>query len=282
MAKKKAKKKPTKPVFTVKTGDCMKLLGTDVIDVQLAFADPPFNIDWKGYDKYSDKQSPQYYISWCSEWMQLIHRRLADHGTFWLAIGDEFVSELDVLAKKIGFHKKSHVVWYYTFGVACPKNFARSHTHLIRYTKHKTRFTFNADDKNLRVPSARQLVYNDKRANPKGKLPDNTWVLSPFDLHLAFTSQEDTWLESRICGTFKERQQRGAYQEQKTCPQMPEPIMDRIITACSNRGDLVIDPFLGTGTTGAAAVRLDRNFWGCDISKNYVTRSRARIRKAFS
>jgi hypothetical protein len=60
--------------------------------------------------------------------------------------------------------------------------FSRSHTHLFYFVKDPQRFTFNADDPAVRVPSARQLVYADARANPKGWLPDNTWILRPQDL----------------------------------------------------------------------------------------------------
>lgn len=280
MAKKKSK--PKKPMWSMKTGDCVKLMSTNLFagGTDLAFADPPFNIDWPGYTNYRDNLADEAYLAWCREWIDQIHRYMSDYGTFWLAIGDEFASELDIIAKRAGFHRQSWVIWYYTFGVACPRNFARSHTHLFRYTKHKTKFTFNQDDKKLRVPSARQLVYKDSRANPKGKLPDNTWVLSPLDLENAFSPAEDTWLVSRVCGTFKEREQRGEYQKKKTVPQMPLEILNRIVIACSNPGDLVIDPFLGTGTTAEAALRLGRNFWGCDISSKDVAACRRRAKKA--
>lgn len=276
-----AKKKRKTDLFDCVEGDCLQALPA-LADgsVDLAFADPPYNIGYSAYDRYDDNKPADVYVAWCRDWMSLLHQKLKRHGTFWLAISDEFVSELDITAKQVGFHKRSHVIHYYTFGVACPANFARSHTHLLYYTKTKSKFTFNKDSPDLRVPSARQLVYNDKRANPKGKLPDNTWVLSPVDLGKAFSPEEDTWLVSRVCGTFHERQQRGTYQEEKAVPQMPLEILNRVITACSNTGELVVDPFLGNGTTGASAVALGRKFWGCDISPAYVARSRERIQEA--
>ena len=272
-----AKRKLT---WRAETGDCLKKIqDLDDRSVDLAFCDPPFNVNYE-YDKYQDNKKPEHYLEWCELWMAEVYRTLKQYGSFWLAIGDEYVSELDVLAKKLGFYKRSHVLWYYTFGVACSKNFSRSHTHLLYYTKTKSKFTFNAGDKSVRVPSARQLVYNDARGNPDGKLPDNTWVLSPFDLAKAFTSQEDTWLVSRVAGTFGERQERGTYGKTRGCPQMPVEILNRIVLACSNPGDLVLDPFLGTGTTGEAAIRHGRNFVGFDISNAYVKRVRERLRKA--
>ena len=266
--------------YRVSCADCLAWLpAVESGTVDLAVADPPYNIGYE-YDSYDDRRSPRDYLQWCRQWLEEIHRTVAETGSFWLYIGDEYVSELDVQAKEIGFYKRSHVVHYYTFGVACSKNFARSHTHLLYYTKSKTEFTFNAEDPAIRVPSARQLVYNDKRANPKGKLPDNTWVLSPVDLKKAFESAEDTWLVSRVCGTFQERVERGTYGEKRAIPQMPEKIAERIIRACSNPGDRVMDPFLGTGTTGAVAVRLGRRFLGCEISRAYTERALQRIEAA--
>lgn len=271
-----------KLICDVRVGDCLKLLPTvDPGSVDLLFCDPPFNINYD-YDKYADNKKPEHYLEWCEEWINLCYKAVARHGTFWIAIGDEYVSELDVLAKKAGFYKRTHVVWYYTFGVACPNGFARSHTHLLHYTKTKSKFTFNRDEKKLRVPSSRQLVYNDSRANPDGKLPDNTWVLLPMDLDRAFSKEEDTWLASRVCGTFGERQERGTYGEARSCPQMPLEIMNRIVLACSKPGDLVLDPMSGTFSTGDAAVRNKRSFIGFDISSAYCKRGRDRLRNAIN
>jgi site-specific DNA-methyltransferase (adenine-specific) len=187
----------------------------------------------------------------------------------WVFAPDELVSEIDCLAKNTWkLHKRCHVIWYYTFGVASTKNFSRSHTHILYYTKRKNRFIFNADE--IRVPSARQLVYNDKRQNVKGKLPDNTWVLTRAQLEECFGADNDTWLESRVCGTFRERRDHSPNQ-------LPEALIERIIKACSNPGDLVVDPFLGTGTTIKKAVELGRRGLGIDVSAVCVEESRKRI-----
>lgn len=234
----------------------------------LIFADPPYNIDWD-YDKYQDKKSVSTYLAGAKAWISQIHAALTFHGSFWLAIGDELVSEMDVLCKSLGFFKRGHVLWYYTFGVNCVNNFTRSHTHLLYYTKHRTKFIFNADLKALRVPSARQLIYNDKRADPNGRLPDNTWILRPQNVPAIDGAESDTWHIPRVAGTFKERTFRKQGREHKGPPQLPVLLLERIITACSKPGDLVVDPFSGTGTTGVAALRLGRHYVGMDISKNY-------------
>ena len=216
-------------MFDLKCQDCLDWLDSlEPESVHLAIADPPYNIGYNAYDKYQDQRETADYHGWCRGWVSRIYKALRPDGAFWLYINDENVSELDVAAKSIGFHKRSHVIHYYTFGVACAKNFARSHTHFLYYTKHKRRFTFNASESELRVPSARQIVYKDKRANPDGKLPDNTWVLSPIDFQKAFTPEEDVWLVSRVCGTFGERVERGTHGVKRGLPQMPELLVDRV------------------------------------------------------
>ena len=131
--------------------------------------------------------------------------------------------------------------------------------------KNPKSFTFNDDL--IRVPSARQLVYSDSRANPMGRLPDDTWVLRPQDLPAGFTADCDTWYFSRVCGTFKERV--GWH----GC-QMPERLLGRIIEACSNAGEVVLDPFSGSGTTLAVAKKLGRRYLGFEISPDYAKRTR--------
>ncbi|MDT0616795.1 site-specific DNA-methyltransferase, partial [Streptomyces lancefieldiae] len=125
------------------------------------------------------------------------------------------------------------------------------------------RFTFNADA--VRVPSARQLVYNDGRAVAAGRLPDDTWILRPQDVPDAFQPDEDTWYFRRVCGTFKERA--GWH----GC-QMPEQLLGRIIRVSSNEGDVVLDPFAGSGTTLVAAKKLGRRWLGFELSKGYYER----------
>ena len=251
--------------------DCLKgLKKLDSATVDLAFADPPFNIGYD-YDVYQDKLESDRYLAWSRDWTAEVVRVLKPHGTFWLAIGDEYAAELKLmLQKEHGLTCRSWVVWYYTFGVHCTSKFSRSHTHLFHMVKDPKKFTFNAEDAEVRVPSARQLVYADRRANPKGRLPDDTWILRPQDLPEGFQPEADTWYFPRVCGTFAERA--GWH----GC-QMPERLLARIIRACSNAGEVVLDPFAGSGTTLAVAKKLGRRFVGFEISEQYVAEIRKRL-----
>ena len=253
-------------------GDCVEnLKRVEAGSVDLIFADPPFNIGYK-YDVYDDRQQAEDYLDWCRQWIEGCYQALKPTGTFWLAIGDEFAAELKIEAQKAGFHCRSWVIWYYTFGVNCVNGFTRSHTHIFHFVKDKKKFTFNRMNPQIRVPSARQLVYGDNRANPAGRLPDNTWILRPQDAPTSFGTGHDTWYFARVAGTFKERE--GFH----GC-QMPEQLLARIIRSTSNPQELVLDPFGGSGTTMCVAKKLGRQYIGLELSEEYVKYINERIER---
>ena len=260
---------------TIQQGDCIELLASlKKESVDLVFADPPFNIGYQ-YDVYDDSREASEYVAWCRKWIQGIYRSLKSNGTFWLAIGDEYAAELKIEAQKAGFHCRSWVVWYYTFGVNCRNGFSRSHTHLFYFVKNPKDFTFNRTNPEIRVKSARELVYADNRANPNGRLPDNTWITRPQDApqFLSFSPSHDTWFFSRVAGTFKERE--GFH----GC-QMPEQLMARIIRTSSRPQELVLDPFAGSGTTLCVAKKLARHWIGFELSAEYVSFIQQRLDNA--
>ena len=240
------------PVGTIVQGDAVEILaGWPEGCVDLVFADPPFNIGY-AYDRYRDNRPPEEYLAWTEKWIDAALRVLKSEGTFWIAIGDEYAAEVRVRMRERAT-LRNWVVWHYTFGQNCARKFNRCHTHLFYFVKNPKRFTFNAGDPSLRVKSDRQLKYNDKRANPDGKLPGDVWNEFP-----------------RVCGTYKERV--GWH----PC-QMPVRLLERIILGCSNPGDLVLDPFAGSGTTLVAAARHGRRWVGVELSKAYAVRARKRI-----
>ncbi|TWT32652.1 DNA-methyltransferase [Blastopirellula retiformator] len=260
---------PKVAIDKLKNEDCiqgMKKLPDGSVD--LVFADPPFNIGFK-YDVYDDRRSADEYLEWSRGWMEQVVRVLKEDGSFWLAIGDDFAAELKVLATRdLGLHCRNWVVWYYTFGMHCKAKFTRSHTHLYYFVRDPEKFTFN--DTPIRVPSARMLVYGDRRANPKGRIPDDTWVLRPQDIPDSFQAEEDTWHFPRVAGTFKERA--GFH----GC-QMPEQLLGRIIKVSSSEGETVLDPFAGSGSTLVVSKKLGRRFLGFEMSPEYATAAQSRI-----
>jgi site-specific DNA-methyltransferase (adenine-specific) len=250
-------------------GDCLARFGdVEEASVDLVFADPPFNIGY-GYDVYDDRRDADQYLDWTRRWAREVVRVLRPTGTFWLAIGDEYAAELKcIFHREMGLSLRSWVIWYYTFGVHCTRKFSRSHAHLFHFTRDPKQYTFN--DEAIRVPSARQLVYADARAHPQGRLPDDTWILRPQDVPGGFAADGDTWYFPRVCGTFKERA--GWH----GC-QMPEQLLGRILRACSHPGDVVLDPFGGSGTTLVVAKKLDRRYLGFELSPDYAAQIQARL-----
>ena len=218
----------------------------------LVFADPPFNIGYK-YDKHKDNLKRPSYVAWTREWMAACARALKPAGSFYVAIGDDYAADVKMIADELGLCMRNWMIWHYTFGQQTKDKFARAHTHIFYFVKDRSNFTFNGHA--VRVPSDRQLLYADSRANPAGKMPDDVW---------------DEF--SRVCGTFKERV--GWH----PC-QMPERLIGRIICASSDRGDCVLDPFIGSGTTAAAAFRFRRHYSGIDISEVYVSNTLERVKQ---
>ncbi|MEM9753517.1 MAG: site-specific DNA-methyltransferase [Planctomycetota bacterium] len=286
---------------TIALGDCVANMNAWSEDsVDLVFADPPYNIGFEYDGHYEDARSDEDYLNWTYDWINAASRLLKPSGSLYILIGDEYAAETRVHLKQL--QRDGHllfrnwIVWHYTFGQRCKLKFNRSHAHLFycvgraalgKNGKPKSNltksppFTFHYDA--AAVPSARMTTYNDSRQNPRGKLPDDTWVMKfpamdnwhvrPQDASDEgfFDAGWDTWYQSRLAGTFKERQQ------WHPC-QLPEALLERIIQVSSNPGDLVFDPFAGSGTTLAVAKRLERDYLGCELSPDYRKKAMTRLR----
>ena len=225
-------------------GDCVQWLGQQSKPfADLIFADPPFNIGYK-YDLYEDRKAYEDYYAWTEQWMAGCKGVLKPTGSFWVAIGDDYAAEIRLIGRKLGLHLRNWVIWHYTFGQQTKAKFARSHTHLFYFVNDPKEFTFN--DQAVRTFSDRLREYADRRASKDGKMPNDVWSEFP-----------------RVCGTFVERVQ------WHPC-QMPESVLSRIIRVSSRPGDVVFDPFSGSGTTLAVAKKLSREFLGTELSASYV------------
>lgn len=279
---------------TIQHGDCLELArAIPDKSVALAFMDPPFNIG-DDYDQHDDKQDPATYLKWTAMWIDEAVRILKPDGSLWICASEEFICEIkvvaegrfDLIAKGLQHEgddafimreekrlkQRHHMIWYYTFGVQCPRKLARSKTHMLHFVKSLKNHKWDEDA--VRTASARQTDYNDKRANPAGRLPDDTWMIRPVDVVAAggFREDHDVQLASRICGTFKNRA--------GTPNQMPEQLVGRVIRLCTDPGDVVVDFFAGSGTTPATAKKLGRRFVGFELSSEYALQATHRVEAA--
>ncbi len=285
-------------------GDCVDLMQSwPPATADLIFADPPYNIGFEYDGHYEDRRPDEDYLDWTYRWINAAADLLKPTGSLYILIGDEYAAETRLHLKKLQQQGRllfrNWIVWHYTFGQRCKLKFNRSHAHLFycvgpaalnlrtgkpraNLTK-KPPFTFHYDA--VALPSARMTTYGDSRQNPRGKLPDDTWVAkfpAMGDWHVRpqeaaaegwFDPEGDTWFQSRLAGTFKEREQ------WHPC-QLPEALLERVLRCSSNAGDLVLDPFAGSGTTLAVAARLQRQWLGCELSPSYAKKATARISKA--
>lgn len=253
-------------------GDCVKVLGSLPSScAQLVATDPPFNIGLK-YDLYEDKKDYKAYLAWCKAWLTECHRILAPNGSIFVCIGDEYQAEINVLLKELGFYWRNTIIWYYTFGENQKAKFNRTHTVIHYFSKSSTEWKFYGDS--VKVPSKRQLM-GDKRAKAGGKLPDDVWESTEHGDVAPSALPDDVWKISRVCGTFKERilDEDGSAHP---C-QMPMSVMERIVKCSTELGDLVVDPFCGTGTTAAAAQASGRKFITMDMSEKYAQVAATRL-----
>ena len=222
----------------------------------LIIADPPFNIDWK-YDVYIDKKNDEEFLNWNKEWISEAKRLLNDSGNLIICMGDEYAADIDVLARRaLGLHRRNWIIWHYTFGqsgkLETRKGFTRSKTHVFRYVKNPAKAYF--DPISVAVPSDRQLKYNDKRGDPRGKVPN------------------DVMMFKRIAGTHKDR-----FPQMST--QMPIEMVNVWIKAMTKAGDVVFDPFPGSGVSLRAAGLLDRKFLGVELSPDYTRRIKEKLKE---
>jgi site-specific DNA-methyltransferase (adenine-specific) len=218
---------------------------------RLIFTDPPYNIgiDY-GDGEQADSLSDSAYMKWVRNWFGLCWDCLTDDGSLWVMIGDEYAAEYAVELKATGFTIRSWVKWYETFGVNCSNKFNRTSRHIFYAVKDSSSFVFNPEP--VTRPSDRQTKYGDSRAAAGGKIWDDVWQIP------------------RLTGTCAER-----IPDFPT--QLPLALVEPIVLCASMPGDLVVDPFNGSGTTGVAAVRNARKYVGIEKSETFADTATKRI-----
>jgi site-specific DNA-methyltransferase (adenine-specific) len=275
------------PIFThpdnkatcaVHIGDCRDIL-RDLPEAKqskldLVFADPPFNWN-RAYDRYDDKLPEQQYLDFTYDWLDLCIKGLRPGGALWVNIPDDWAAEIVCYLKGRGPataegkpRKPPHLmlmqnwcVWHYRFGQNAVERFINSKVHALYFIKAGGPHTWNP--KEIAELSDRAAIYGDARTlSKKDGMPAKMRV--PMDVWYG-----QFW--GRIQGNNTERRH---YHDN----QLPEVYLERIVRACSNPGGLVLDPFLGSGTTGVMAHALGRNFIGCEFSADNAAHAVERIK----
>ena len=234
-------------------GDCLDVMG-HISDgwVDLIYADPPYNTG-RDFGKFDDRwSSDEEYLGFIVARLREMHRILKPTGSLYLhcdpTMSHYLKVELDAVFGRANF--RNEIIWCYTGPGRVTRWFQRKHDVVLFYARTDDA-TFNADS--VRIPyvadyTAARGVHGahkgqgSKKRHLQGRIPTDWWA----DPHLTNVS---AWMKERT-----------GYPTQK-----PLRLLDRIIKASSNKGDLVFDPFCGSGTTLVSAHRLGRWYIGCDI-----------------
>lgn len=247
--------KPATDIYVGDNRDVLPQIKKGSVD--LIFADPPFNWD-VNYGKWRDNMPREAYLKFTYEWIDACLRVLAPHGSIWINIPDDTAAEIVVYLKK---EKKLSMVnwciWHFRFGQCRNSNFIVSKVHALYFAKDPSRRIWNPEQ--VLEPSDRATTYADARTRktqtPSLRVPLDVWY-------------GKYW--GRIQGNNKER--RNNHENQ-----IPEVYIDRVIRACSKKGNLVLDPFLGSGTTCTVARALGRQSIGIEYSKEIAKSAFERI-----
>lgn len=233
----------------------------DIADgsVDLIFADPPYNIG-KDFSGHKDKWASEAdYLDWCYEWLDLCIRKLKPNGSFYVMTATQFMPYFDIyLRKKLDI--LSRLVWYYdSSGVQAKKYYGSMYEPILFCVKDKNNYTFNTKDILVEAKTgAKRKLIDYRKAVPtvynSEKVPGNVWEFA------------------------RVRYRMDEYENHPT--QKPVALLERIIRASSNEGDMVLDPFSGTFTTCFVAKELKRNFIGIELQEEYIKIGLRRLKLA--
>lgn len=217
--------------------------------VQLIFADAPYNIG-KHFGNNNDKwESVHAYIEWCKTWIDECMRVLSDTGVMYFMTATQHMPYLDVYASE-KYNVLCRIIWAYdSSGVQSKKMYGSLYEPILMINKSKkASYIFNHQDILVEAKTGAKRKLIDYRKNPPQpysteKVPGNVWTFN----RVRFKMDE--------------------YENHPT--QKPEALLERIVKASSNPGDIVLDPFSGSFTTTAVAVRLGRVGVGIDLNEEY-------------
>ena len=216
--------------------------------VDLIVTDPPYNLG-KNYGNNRDLKEWGEYEIFTRNWLAQAQRIIKPTGSIYVFMGVRFISKLYmILEDELEFVFNGWITWHYTQGMGRKNGFSPRHEDILYFTKTQ-KYRFNLDD--VRIPQK----YYRERNNMAGANPGDVWQFS----HVHYCSAE-----------------RENHPTQK-----PEALMERIIRASSNSGDLVLDPFVGSGTTCRVAQALKRRWIGIDINPDYLAMSEERMTSVF-
>ncbi|MGZ9797210.1 DNA-methyltransferase [Mycoplasma sp. 4013] len=224
--------------------------------VDLIIADPPYNLNKSSWDKF---ESNQEYFEFMYSWLDLAVKKLKDTASIYLFNNSYNSAFILVYLINKGMLFKNNIIWYKKDGFSPSKKKYVNNQETITFLTKSNKYTFNYNDirteylskKRLLNAKNKGIIKKGKRwtPNPNGKLCTDIWEI-PSVRHT-----------NKVNGKVV-----------KTNHPTPKPktMIERMIKASSNPGDLVLDLFSGSGVTSFVAKELNRNFIGCELDSEYV------------
>ena len=246
-------------------GDCIEVMNNqiDKESIDLIFADPPYNLsgnglkwennktggDWYMVNEEWDKMTAPEYLSFTRKWVGASYRVLKNGGSLYISCTYHNIAEVIITLKQLDFRINNVITWQKTN--AMPNMTRRVYTHSTEFV--------------IWAVKGKKWIFNYdalKKLNPERQKDGS------------LKQMRDFWSLPLVQGKerLKGKDGRAMHPTQK-----PEEMLKRIIVASSNKGDLVLDPFLGSGTTAVVAKQLGRNWIGIEVSDKYVKMSEQRI-----
>ncbi|MBI3650158.1 MAG: adenine-specific DNA-methyltransferase [Acidobacteria bacterium] len=236
---------------TIFWGDALEVLAKEIPDksVDLLFADPPYNIG-KSFNGTKEKWlSEEDYLEWSYQWLALCLNKLKDTGSFYVMTATQNMPHYDLYLRK-RLHVLSRIIWYYdSSGVQAKNYFGSMYEPILFGVKDKNNYTFNAQEILVEAKSgAKRKLIDYRKPVPalynSEKVPGNVWQFP------------------------RVRYRMEEYENHPT--QKPVALLERIIKASSNIGDVVLDPFAGTFTTSSVAKMLGRKSIAIEVEEAYL------------
>jgi len=224
--------------------------------IDLVITDPPFAINFKAskanYNRtasrviqgYAEIKSEDYY-NFTFQWMTEAYKILKDSGSMYVFSGWNNLKDILMALDDVGFKTVNHIIWQYQFGVVTKKKFVTSHYHCLYVCKDEKKrkfYPFTRFKKDEKTKEGRSLHYKDK---------------------------EDVWYIKREYWTGDE----------KTPTKLPAELIEKILNYSSEKNDVIMDPFLGSGQVAVISKKLERKFLGFEIVKEYYKFAKKRLDK---
>lgn len=248
-------------IFNVNCEDGIRAMADIDLKVNATITSPPYNIG-KEYEK---KMPTEQYIDWLSGIVNSIYKITQKNGNFLLNIGYLPVEKKGMavpiaylLWDKVQFFLNQEIVWNYGAGVACKKYLSPRNEKVLWYTKDESNYIFNLDD--IRDPDVK---YPNQKKN--GKLRCNTLGKNP----------SDVWQIAKVTSG----KNRASKERMPHPAQFPIDLIKRVVLGFTNKDDIILDPFIGSGTTAVTCLELGRQCVGFEIREDYCETIKTRIER---